>query len=181
MRIPGQTRGNVMRKLSLLSLLLLAGCATRSPVPDPRPAAAPPAMQPARPVLTPADYLAVSASRSLLLVRTSELVAAREPSLSVEAGRVAADHRGVAAQLNLAGRRLDLLPSAELLPTDRLQLDALGRASDLGMSWRRIVAAALASCDTHESDYAARGTSPTLRPVARFSLGVCREELARLR
>lgn len=171
-----------MRKLLLfLPLTLLAGCATRPPAPEPRPIRPPAAVQPVRPVLSPADYLAISASRSLLLVRASELTAARVPELAAEANRVAADHRGVAAQLNLAGRRLDLLPSAQLLPTDRRQLESLGRAADAATAWRRIVAAGLASCDAHEGDYAARGTSPTLRPVARFALGVCREELARRR
>jgi hypothetical protein len=109
------------------------------------------------------------------------LASVRDPSLAPEAKRVAADHRGIAAQLNLAGRRLDLLPSAELLPADRRQLEALAVAANLPSAWRRLVAAELARCDLHEADYEARGASPTLRPVARFALGVCREELARRR
>jgi hypothetical protein len=138
-------------------------------------------VQPSAPILSPGDYFAISASRSLLLVRASELAAARNPALAVEAGRVAAAHRSIAAQLNMAGRRLDLLPSAELLPPDRLQLEGLERALDMATAWRRTVGAALASCDWHEAAYSAQGTSPTLRPVARYALGVCREELARLR
>lgn len=133
-----------------------------------------------QPVTTPADYLATSASRSLLLVRASELAAARAPAIAEEADRVAAAHRGVAAQLNLAGRRLDLLPSAELNEFDRFLLDRVEKAEDVAAEWRRTVRMALASCEQHESAYAARGTSPTLRPVARFALGVCREELANL-
>jgi hypothetical protein len=81
----------------------------------------------------------------------------------------------------MAGRRLDLLPSAELLPFDRAQLEALSRSQDLPTTWGRVLSLALSRCDSHEADYAARGTSPTLRPVARFALDVCREELARLR
>jgi putative membrane protein len=170
-----------MRKLFLLSAVLLAGCATR-PAPAPRPAPPRPVVvQPSRPILSPAQYLAISASRSLLMVRAAELVAAREPSLAAEAERVAAAHRGVAAQLNIAGRRLNLLPAAELLPADRAQLQALESPGNLALTWQRTLGAALASCDRHETDYAARGTSPTLRPVARFALDVCREELARRR
>lgn len=137
--------------------------------------------RPASPALSPADYLAISASRSLLLVRGAELVAGRAPELALDAQRIAAAHRGVAAQLNFAGRRLNLLPAAELLPTDRAQYEALAGAGDPGAAWQRIVGTALANCDRHEADYAARGSSATLRPVARFTLGVCREELARLR
>ena len=169
-----------MRKFLLLFSLLLAGCATRPPsVAPPRPAT--PVRPVERPPLTPAQYVAISASRSLLLVRGAELVAARAPDLAADAGRVAAAHRGVASQLNFAGRRLELLPSAELLPTDRLQLEALERSADMAAAWGRVVGTALANCDVHEADYAARGDSPTLRPVARFALGVCREELARRR
>ncbi len=170
-----------MRKLAFLVAILLVGCTTKPPAPELRPRSAPAVVQPAMPALTPADYVAISASRSLLLVRAAELAAARDPSLAPEARRVAADHRGIAAQLNFAGRRLDLLPSAELLPGDRMQLDLLERSADVATAWRRIVAGALAGCDRHESAYAERGTSPTLRPVARFALDVCREELARLR
>jgi outer membrane protein TolC len=169
-----------MRRLLLLSALLLAGCATRPPSAPPAPVR-PPVIQPSAPALPAADYLAISASRSLLLVRGAELVAARDPALAADAARVGAAHRGVAAQLNLAGRRLNLLPSAELLAGDRRQLEALGQAADVATAWRRTLGAALASCDRHEEDFALRGDSPTLRPVARFALGVCREELARLR
>jgi hypothetical protein len=128
-----------------------------------------------------ADYFRVSASRSLLLVRAGELVAARDPVLAEDAQRVAAAHRGVAMQLNLAGRRLNLLPPAELLPFDQAQFEALSNSPDLSAAWRQMVGLALSRCDSHEADYARRGASPTLRPVARFALGVCREELARLR
>ena len=168
-----------MRKSLFLSSLLLAGCATRPPTPAPRPI--PPVRPVERPVPTPAQYVAISASRSLLLVRGAELVSARAPGLAAEAERIAAAHRGVAAQLNFAGRRLELLPSAELLPADRLQLEGLAGSADLATAWRRVVGTALANCDAHEADYAERGASPTLRPVARFALGVCREELAHRR
>lgn len=172
-----------MRGLAaLVGLTLLTGCATKPSAPDPRPRPRPPVtVGPSAPALSPADYFAISASRSLLMVRASELAAAREPSLAADAARIEAQHRGVAAQLNLAGRRLNLLPSAELLPTDRQQLEALERSGNVTQAWGRIVGTALANCDRHESAYAERGSSPTLRPVARFTLGVCRDELARRR
>jgi hypothetical protein len=136
---------------------------------------------PEQPVASPSGYLAASASRSLFLVRASEVLARRVPAMAGEAERLAAQHRGVAAQLNLAGRRLDLLPPASLLPHHQSWLAEVEQAGDPAAAWRQRVGAALAECERQESDYSLRGTSPTLRPVARFALGVCREELARRR
>lgn len=164
-----------MRRTILLLALVVAGCATRPVPPRPAPPVAP--TTPVRPIAA-ADYVAISASRSLLLVRAAELVAQRQPSLAPEARRVKEAHGAIAAQLNFAGRRLGLLPSAELLPVDRAQLEGLERSGDLGAAWRRTLAANLANCERFESRYATSGTSPTLRPVARFALGVCRQELA---
>jgi putative membrane protein len=114
-------------------------------------------------------------------VRASELAAVRVPSVAAEARRVAAAHGGIAAQLSFAGRRLDLLPPAALPADEQARLLAVRNADDVGAAWRRLVGEQLARCERDESDYAARGTSPTLRPVARFALGVCREELALIR
>lgn len=155
---------------------LLAGCSAQRPAPRP-----PVVVEPEPAALSPGTYLAVSGSRSLLLVRASEVAEARAPGTAGMARRIAADHRGIAAQLSLAGRRLNLLPAAALLPTDAAQLDALRRAEDVGTAYRRIVAAAVENCIRHDGDYAVRGTSPSLRPVARFAEAVCREELAALR
>jgi hypothetical protein len=129
--------------------------------------------QPVTPVLSPADYLAISASRSLLLVRASELVEARLPVRAATAHAVAADHRGIAAQLNMAGRRLDLLPPARLLPDDEARLAVLSRSDELDLAYLGLVLEALSSCVRHERDYEARGTSPTLRMVARHAAGLC--------
>jgi hypothetical protein len=171
----------IMRKLLFLSALLLAGCATRPP-PAPAPARFPPVVvEPETAVLAPADHLTVSVSRSLLLVRASELVASRDPSLRPLAERIAADHRGIAAQWNLAGRRLNLLPSAQLSRTDALQLSLVSRSEDIARAYRALLASALDHCVRLEGAFAMRGTSPTLRPVARFAEGVCREELEALR
>ncbi|GAA4024726.1 hypothetical protein GCM10022280_27020 [Sphingomonas swuensis] len=164
--------------VTLVGVALLAGCATRPPVREP--ARPPMVVEPERPVATAADYMAVSASRSLLLVRAAELAERRAPTVATLARRIAANHRGIGAQLNLAGRRLDLLPSAELLPLDAAQLAALGRTGEPAVAFRRIVASAVANCLADAGDYAMRGTSPTLRPVARFAEAVCREEAALL-
>lgn len=169
------------KALFLLATFLLAGCATRSPAPQPSPVPQPPVGTTPAPVMSAADYLAISASRSLLLVRGAEMVAARVPALAEEAARIAAAHRGVAAQLNMAGRRLNLLLSAELLAEDRERLEALDRAPDVAAAWKRTLGLALSHCYQHEESYSRNGESPTLRPVARFAQGMCTEELARQR
>jgi len=161
-----------MRKLVLFSALLIAGCASRPPVRPPI-APPPPVVATEPPLLSPADYLAVSVSRSLLLVRASELVAQRLEARSAMAAGIAEIHRGIAAQLNLAGRRLNLLPSARLLPADAARLAALARSDQLDLDYLGLVRVALRECVRHEADYGRRGTSPTLRPVARFAQGAC--------
>ena len=170
-----------MRKLLLITTLLLAGCATRPAAPPPAPSPAQPTLRAPQPVASPAEYVASASARSLLLVRASELAEVRVRALAAEARRVAAAHGGIAAQLSFAGRRLDLLPTATLGREEQAALLAVRNADDVGAAWRRLVREQLARCERDGSDFAERGASPTLRPMARFALGVCREELARRR
>ena len=167
-----------MRIAAIALVVLLAGCARREVPPAP----------PAPPVIVPppapgpesaGPYFKVESSRSLLIVRASELAVQRSTntrSLRI-ANRLKDDHTGIAAQLNMAGRRLNLLPSATLLPVDQMQLDGLSRASDFDTAYLRTMNAAAENCARSHASFADRGDSPTLRPVARFAAGVCADEI----
>jgi putative membrane protein len=164
-----------------LGTLVLSGCGRREVPPPPRPA--PPVVKmPEIPALTAADYMALESSRSLLVVRSSELALTRSADGRIRgiAERLKGDHTGIAAQLNMAGRRLNLLPSASLLPLDQTQLDGLSRASDFEVAYLRTMKAAVENCANAHASYADKGNSPTLRPVARFAASTCRDELRSL-
>lgn len=75
-------------------------------------------------------------------------------------------HKGTSAQLSLEGRRLNLLPSATPLPKHQAMLNALQQAQDFDSTYRQQQRAIHAEALALHSNYAARGTSPTLRPVA---------------
>nr|WP_281376582.1 DUF4142 domain-containing protein [Sphingomicrobium lutaoense] len=110
----------------------------------------------------------MSASAALLAVRAAALAEQRSQDREVLAlARLQkANGRGLAGQLSFAGRRLDLLPAARLLPHHRQSLDKLARARDFDAAYlaqqRRLIPFML---DIHRA-YAERGRSPTLRPVA---------------
>ena len=93
------------------------------------------------------------------------------------ASRLKRDHTGIASQLNLAGRRLNLLPSASLLGLEQVLLDGLSRASDFDLAYRRTMKSTVENCISSHDAYASVGGSPTLRPVARFAASTCRDEL----
>ena len=122
-----------MRRLGafVVTALILAGCATKTPAPQPRP----PASETGRPLrgpVSPATYVAQAASIDLFVIRASELALSRSPNSAIRdvATRLIAAHRGTAAQLSFAGRRLNLLPGAALLPQHQVLLDELGSSSD---------------------------------------------------
>ena len=78
-------------------------------------------------------------------------------------------------------RRLNLAPPAVLRPAHQAMLDALSASGDFDSLYRR------QQLDQHQaalkihSDFAARGESPTLRPVARNAAVVVRRHLDQLR
>ena len=161
--------------------LLLAGCGREAP-PPPRPS--PPVIiaPPSRPMGTE-EYLKLSSSSALLVVRASELAMARSSNgrtLQL-ASRLKRDHVGIAAQLNMAGRRLNLLPSASMLMLDQVLFDGLSRASEFDTAYRRTMKSAVENCISSHGAYAQVGGSPTLRPVARFAASACRDELPLVR
>jgi len=173
----------LVRTALLLAAATLAGCATRQPGP---PEAYPPTTYPARPqtgAISPATYVAQAASIDLFVVRSSELAQLRsvDPRLRNVANSLRAGHEGLASQLSFAGRRLDLLPGATMLPQHQAMLDELSASSDFDHTYLRLQRAVHGAALALHADYARRGSSPTLRPVAANAAAVERSHLELLR
>ena len=161
----------------------LAGCATSQPSPYPQ--QRPPARYraPATTAVSPATYVAQASSIDLFVIRSSQLALSRSGSGAVRdlARRLVAAHEGTASQLSFAGRRLDLLPSAALLPQHQAMLDELQSSSNFDATYLRQQRAIHGASFSLHSNFAARGTSPTLRPVAANAAAVERSHLDMLR
>jgi putative membrane protein len=164
---------------------MLAGCGRReAPAPQPQPY---PSTRPVPPsgarALPTTSYVATSASIDLYDIRAGELALQRSGDARIRdyASRLVEDHRGTAAQLSYAGRRLNLLPSAEMAPPHQAMFDALTASADFDSEFRR------QQLDIHQqavrmhNAYGARGESPTLRPVAANAAAVEARHLAALR
>ena len=166
-----------------IAALAIAGCATRQPAPEPRP---PQIEQPAERPLPAAAYVARAASIDLFQVRAGELTLERSGSDSnrTYARRMIEEHRGLAAQLSMAGRRLNLLPSNALQPEQQGWLDQLAAttsATQYDATYRRQeMAAHEASYRVHYA-YAFGGDSPTLRLVARSAARIEQEHGRQMR
>jgi putative membrane protein len=164
-----------------VAALLIAGCASREVQPPPAPAAA--AIAPAARALAPAVYMQLAASSALFAVRASELAAARSsnPRLRDIARTIAQDQRGIGSQLNFAGRRLNLLPGAALTNMQAADLERLNNASDVDRLYRQLMDPLLSRALGAHSAFALRGSSPTLRPVAKMAAPATRRNLQQLR
>ena len=165
----------------VIGTLALSACGRKEVPPPPPPPRV--TVQPPEPTPVGAEsYFKVESSRSLLVVRASELAVQRSANSETLrlASRLKADHTGIAAQLSMAGRRLNLLPPATLLPVDQMLFDGLARASDFDVAYQRTMKAAAENCARSHASYAENGGSPTLRPVARFAASVCQDELGAL-
>jgi len=163
--------------------LLLAGCATSEPgqpTQSSRPARTPVVRSIA---VSPAEYVTMASSASLYVIKASELIVAREggSSLANSARRFASDQEGVGGQLNLAGRRLNLLPSATLNPDHQAMLDALAGSADPAATYVTQLDALLPQLAAFHRQYQRYGTSPTLRPVAVMAAPVFERESVELR
>jgi putative membrane protein len=159
-------------------ILALAACggAGERPAEQQRPATArrppPPVSRGAAP--SDASFVAANASIDLFVIRSSELALQRSSSPRVRdfASTLIAAHNGTSAQLSLAGRRLNLLPSATLLPGEQAMLDALQASSRFDAEFVRDQRLVHQQAVALDSAYAARGRSPTLRPVAAAALPI---------
>ena len=176
-----QGRAKQLSSIAILSLLL-AGCASRQAV-APAAAGSPVVVVPAVAALAPAAYMQLAASSSLFAVRASELAAERStnPRMRDVARTIAQDQRGIGAQLNFAGRRLDLLPSAAMTPQQAADLDRLRSAPQVDRLYRQLMDPALTQAYQAHAAFAARGSSPTLRPVAKMAAPATRRNLQQLR
>ncbi|HKC04007.1 MAG TPA: DUF4142 domain-containing protein [Sphingomicrobium sp.] len=163
--------------------IALAGCATRQPGPtasEPGGTYAPRSLPGS---VSPATYVTQAASIDLLVVRSSELAQLRsaDPRLRNAANTLMADHKGLASQLSFAGRRLNLLPGATLLPQHQAMYDELAASGNFDQTFIRQQRAIHGAALSLHADYARRGSSPTLRPVAANAAAVERGDLEMLR
>ena len=175
-----------MRRLASFALtvglctIVLSSCAPKPP--PRRPAPRPPEVVRGIPLPAPA-YLATAASIDLFAIKSSQLALtrARDARLRDFARTEIGAHEGLGSQLSFAGRRLNLLPSAELQPEHKRMLDMLQSTGDFDATYRsqqiRVHDAALKL----HSDFAAGGQSPTLRRVAANAVPIIRAHLQRLR
>ena len=173
----------VARAGLLVAAATLAACATRPPVQYPPQARPAPAPRPLPGAVSPATYVAQAASIDLFVVRSSELALVRSSRREVRdfASRMIAAHQGTAAQLSFAGRRLDLLPAASMLPQHQAMYDQLEASTGFDATYLRLQRAIHGASLSLHADFAARGDSPTLRPVARNAAAVERSHLEMLR
>lgn len=125
-------------------------------------------VSPARPAASSTAYVASAASIDMFEIQSAELARHRSGSAAVRefAAMMTAAHRGTSAQLSLAGRRLNLLPSATMNDRHQRMLQELTGAANFDATYRRQQAAIHQEALSLHSNYAARGASPTLRPVA---------------
>ena len=129
--------------------------------------------------LAPALYMQLASSSSLFAIRASELAAERAASgsIRVAAQSIIRDQTGVASQLSMAGRRVELLPSAALSPEQSAELDRLRESADFDSDYRRAVGGALSRAYEAHAAFARAGSSPTLIPVARMAAPVTKKNL----
>jgi len=164
-------------KIAAMTIALsLAGCAHEQ-----RPAAegVPSYSRVARPRLpapaaSAANFVVANGSIDLFVIRSSELALQRSSSARIRdfASQMIRAHKGTSSQLSFAGRRLNLLPSATLLPAEQAMLDSLRSSSRFDAEYvrdQRIVHQRAIALD---SAFATRGVSPTMRPVAAAALPI---------
>ena len=163
------------------SALLLTACQTGAPS-SRQPAPRPPSGGGGA-ALAPADYVATAASIDLFIVKASELALDRSGNYQIRAlaSNLSEGHRGLAGQLSFAGRRVDALPSARLLPREEERLTLLQSQQPFDATFLRQMILTHEQSLTLHANFAARGSSPTLRPVAASAERVERAHLEELR
>lgn len=132
---------------------------------------------------SPQRFVALAGSQSLYSVRASEMAVSRVSSskLRAVADDIAHQQLAIGAQLSFAGRRLDLLPSAEIDARHQAMLDELRGASDFDATYKRQQSAVLTEAWALHRAYAVQGSSPTLRPVAAMAAPILGREVSALR
>jgi putative membrane protein len=133
--------------------------------------------------ISAASYVATASSIDLLEVKAAQLALQRsqDPANRAFAEQALSAHQGTSAQLSLAGRRLNLLPTATLNPEHQAMFDALAATSDFDDTYRVQQNIVLQEGIRLHGSYAKAGESPTLRPVAANAESVMRANLQALR
>jgi putative membrane protein len=174
---------SVSRFLIIIGLgaMTVAGCARREAPPPRVPPTRPPPVV-VRP-LSSADYVATASSIDLFVIQASEMARsrARNPRVRDYAGMLVRAHEGLSAQMSMQGRRVNLLPSATLMAQHRSMLDEINNSGDFDASYKRQMIAVHETGYRIHSAYAARGDSPTLRPVAELATPIMRRHLQELK
>lgn len=160
-----------------MAIVGLTGCATKRQPPAPP---TPPIERPAERPLPTSAYLYTAASLDLYEIRSGELALQRSGSAGnrAYAQRMIEAHRGLAAQLSMAGRRLNLLPPTVLRPEQQQWLDQLATTTSpdhFDATYRRQQMVAHEQSYRIHSAYAYGGESATLRMVARNAATVEQE------
>jgi len=165
-----------------LAALTLAGCASEAPTRRPPPSRRPPVVIPGIP-MPASTYVATAASIDLYVIKSSQLALtkASDARLRDFARTMIGAHEGLASQLSFAGRRLNLLPSAELQPEHQRMIDTLQSTMDFDAAYRSQQVQVHEAAVKLHGDFASRGESPTLRPVAANAAPIERAHLQRLR
>ncbi|HET7708268.1 MAG TPA: DUF4142 domain-containing protein [Sphingomicrobium sp.] len=169
------------------AIVAIVGCAPkRQPPPPAPPPTALPAERPAERPLPTSAYLLKVASIDLYEIRSGELALERsgDPRNRDYAQRMIEAHRGLSAQLSMAGRRLNLLPPNTLQPEQQQWLDQLSATTSpahFDATYRRQQMVAHDMSYRAHAAYAYGGDSPTLRQVARHAAGVEQEHGRRMR
>ena len=173
------------RFLALCLVLTAAGCARDERRPAPVPPQRPAYPAPTSPSvdISAAAYVANAAAIDLYEIRSAELALQRSSNRAIQefASMMIAAHRGTSAQLSFAGRRLNLLPSATLDAKRQAMLDQLQSSADFDRLYRDQQRTVHAEALALHRSYAARGTSPTLRPVASAMVPIVERHMRLLR
>jgi putative membrane protein len=134
-------------------------------------------------MISAAAYVAAASSIDLYEMKSAELALekAQNPANRALAQQLLDAHRGTSYQLSMAGRRLNLLPSASLDPEHQQMLDALNTTADFDNAYRGQQNIVLQEALKLHAGYAKAGDSPTLRPVAANAESVMKANLQALR
>jgi putative membrane protein len=133
-------------------------------------------------VLSAANYVETGGSIDLFIIRSSDLALERSSSRRVRdfaAAEIEA-HKGTAAQLSLAGRRLNLLPAAGLRSQEQQLFDTLAQAPNFDAVYVRQQRLVHQQALALDEDYSASGQSATLRPVALAAAQIIQRHLSTL-
>ena len=129
-----------------------------------------------------AAYVALAASIDLYELQSAQMVLERSAdrhNRAIAQSTIEAAN-GTSAQLSMAGRRLNMLPSATLLPEQQQLLEQLAASSNFDETYRTQQLRVNREAVKIHGDFAKSGESPTLRPVAKNAEQVYRNNLTKL-